>query len=93
MLIGDTIESVQGRISYREYMLWSAYRNKYGPLNPIRMYDQSGAVTASQINNAFGGKAKPQDFMVYLKRPEEDEESDLEEHFMKFLGKGVKIGR
>lgn len=41
------------------------------------MYDQIGAVIASQINNAHGGKAKPLDFMPYGRKPQEvaDEES------------------
>lgn len=90
--MGGTIESLQGRISYREYMLWSAYRNKYGPMNPVRMFDQPGAIVASQINNAFGGKAKPQDFLVYLKQKEEQEVDEVSQ-FMKFLNNGVKIGR
>lgn len=56
--------------------MWCQYRYKYGPLNPVRMYDQIGAVIASQINNAHGGKAKPLDFMPYGKKPQDvvDEE-------------------
>lgn len=91
MLIGDRVENLQNSMNYREYLLWSAYRNKYGPLNPIRKYDQAGAVVASQINNAYGGKAKVSDFLFYLKK-EEDENASVEE-FIKALGKGVKIGR
>lgn len=54
------------------------YRAKYGPLSPVRMYDQGLALVASQINNAHGGKAKATDFMPYGKDPEPDiEEGDF----------------
>ena len=56
--------------------MWCAYRNKYGPLNPVRMYDQGAALISSQINNAHGGKAKATDFMPYGKEPEPDFDED-----------------
>ena len=72
-------------------MTWMAYRLKYGPLNPIRMYDQGPALIASQVNNAHGGKARPIDFIPYGKQ---DVEKDLtEEEFIAALGPGVRIGR
>ena len=64
MSLGGTIGDLQSRMGYREYELWCRYRQKYGPLNPVRMYDRAGAMVATQINNAHGGKAKPQDFML-----------------------------
>jgi len=89
LVIGDTIENLQGRMGYREYLVWNAYRNKYGPLNPVRMYDQAGAIVASQINNAYGGKAKPIDFMPYA--PKQEEKTDDE--ILEALILGGKIGR
>lgn len=78
-------------MGYREYLVWCAYRRKYGPLNPVRMYDQAGAAVAAQINNAHGGKANPIDFMPYA--PREPEKEATPEDFIAALGKGVKIGR
>lgn len=73
--------------------MWSAYRKKYGPYTPVRMFDQAGALIASQINRAFGGKATPNDFMPY-KPKEIEEENATPEEFIAALGtKGVKIGR
>lgn len=94
MMIGERVEKLQATMGYREYLLWCAYRNKYGPLNPTRMYDQGAAIVAAQMNNAFGGKAKPVDFMPYdpKHKVSDDEEVGVEE-FLSALGKGVKIGR
>lgn len=78
-------------MGYREFDLWCRYRNKYGPLNPVRMYDQGHALTASQINNAHGGKAKPIDFMPYGK--EAAEEPSIQEFIKSTFGNGVKIGK
>lgn len=76
-------------MGYREYLTWCAYRKKYGPLNPVRMYDQAGALVASQINNAHGGKATPLDFMPYAPKPEEKTDDEI----LDALIRGGKIGR
>lgn len=68
--MGKSLYEVQSQLSSRELNIWSLYRNKYGPLNPVRMYDQGAALISSQINNAHGGKAKPNDFIFYGKEPE-----------------------
>jgi len=60
-----TVAEVQSKMSSRELDLWGRYRKKYGPLNPVRKYDSGAAVIASQINNVYGGKARPIDFMPY----------------------------
>lgn len=70
MIMGKSLYEVQSEISSRELNIWSLYRNKYGPLNPVRMYDQGSALVSSQINNSHGGKAKPNDFIFYGKEPE-----------------------
>jgi hypothetical protein len=78
-------------MGYNEYLLWCKYRNKYGPLNPVRLYDRSGAIIASQVNNAHGGKAKVEDFIVYGRDPEE--EIDISEYIKAAFGGKVKIGK
>lgn len=92
-MIGDTIENLQSKMGYREYLMWNAYRNKYGPMNPLRMYDQSGAVVASTVANSVGNKTTPKDFMFYMRKDENEDEFVGEEEFIKALGSGVKIGR
>lgn len=78
-------------MSYREFCLWTAYRLKYGPLNPIRMYDQMGAIVAMVINNAHGGKKTVTDFLPYHK---EEEEIVDEDGFIAALGNTrVKVAR
>lgn len=86
MTIGDVVT----KISSRELDLWAKYRAKYGPLNPIRKYDQGNAIVAAAINNAHGGKASAKDFMPYLTK---DKESDIvvdADTFMEMLGKNEK---
>lgn len=79
-------------MTYGEYMTWAMYRHKYGPLNPVRMFDSGAAIVASQVSNAFGGKTKPKDFMPYLDTKEPEAEVDAE-GFIAALGAGVKHGR
>lgn len=94
MVLGDRVEKLQSEISYREYLLWCAYRNKYGPLNPVRRYDLGHALVAAQINNAHGGKAKPVDFMPYHPDYKVDDVKEVGvDEFIAALGSGVKIGR
>lgn len=97
MMLGRPIGELQQTISWSEYILWSKYRLKYGPLNPIRMYDLGSALVASHMNNIHGGKAKVEDFIHYGKPPKEeveerDHQSDLQA-FIKTLGGGLKIGK
>lgn len=56
---------IQTTISTRELDLWGKFRRKFGPLNPVRMYDAGPALISSILSNAHGGKAKPYDFMPY----------------------------
>lgn len=83
------MSEIQTTISARELNLWGRYRAKYGPFNPVRMYDQGNALVAAQINNAHGGKAKPIDFMPYGKKIEEDQIVDADT-FMAMLAKTEK---
>ena len=97
MLLGGTIGELQAKMSWNEYILWLKYRLKYGPLSPTRKYDLGAALVASHINNIYGGKAKPEDFIFYGKQdkeadPERDQQSDLQA-FIKTFGGGLKIGK
>ena len=93
-MLGKTIEELQNSIGEREVGIWSAYMNKFGAVNPVRMYDQGAAIVATQINRAHGGKANPIDFMPYSK-PQDDENTVDAEQFFGLLGtlKGAKYGR
>lgn len=43
-----------------------AYRDRYGPINPVRQYDRGSAVVAQLIALANGAKdAQLQDFLPY----------------------------
>lgn len=75
MALGGTIGELQGRMSDDEFELWTLYRSKYGPMNPVRRYDQGFALIAMVLSNVNGNKAKQQDFMPYGK--EKDEEVEL----------------
>lgn len=77
-------------MSLNEFRLWVAYRNKYGPMNDVRRHDAPGAIVASLISQAHGGKAKPKDFMPY--GVGEDQEATLDD-FVKAFGRGVQIGK
>lgn len=79
-------------MSERELEIWGRYRFKYGPLNPIRMFDQGPALISSVISKVNGGKANPIDFMPYGKKQEDIIDGDT---FLDRLSqhKGVKIGR
>ncbi len=92
MALGGTITELQSKMSVNEVRVWSAYRNKYGPMNDVRRYDAPGAIVASLISQAHGGKAKPKDFMPYGVREEANREATLDD-FVKAFGKGIQIGK
>lgn len=79
-------------MTLREFTLWERYRGKYGPLSPVRKYDQMGAIVASQINRAHGGKSVPNDFLPYRKVEETIVEAD-DFIALAMIGEGVKRGR
>lgn len=78
-------------MGYREYELWCRYRQKYGPLNPVRMYDRAGAMVATQINNAHGGKAKPQDFIPFGNDVNEEQDFNPDNDVKLLIQSGAKI--
>lgn len=87
---------IQSTVSSRELDLWGRYRKKYGPINPVRMYDAGPAIVASLINQAHGGKATPKDFMPYGHEVDEsgDDIVDTERFLAALSATGrVKVGR
>lgn len=97
MALGSTIGELQEKISWAEYEIWHEYRIKYGPLSPVRKYDQGAAIIAAHVNNIAGGKAAPADFIFYGKAPKEEVPEDQHKSdlgaFIKSLGGRVKIGK
>nr|WP_122711070.1 hypothetical protein [Pseudomonas viridiflava] len=65
---GCTIADAKANISWSEVLAWSAYRDKYGSLNPMRRSELSSAMIAFQINRANGGTAELIDFMPNAER-------------------------
>lgn len=87
-------------MSYSEWVLWNKYFNKYGPLNPVRKYDRSGAILGHMVNHALGGKSKLEDFFPWgvknsVDNNDDDEVEDLSigEYIKKVFGGKVKIGK
>lgn len=81
-------------MTLKEVNLWTTYRHKYGPLNPVRMYDHGAAIVASMISNVNGGKSKPLDFMPYGKETQEEIEMSQEEFISALVATGrAKLGR
>lgn len=82
-------------MSQKEFNVWCAYRNKFGPFNPVRMYDQGNALVAHMVHTVNGGKSTPQDFMPYGKVKEKDEEIVEPDKFISLLAlsKNAKKGR
>lgn len=76
MMMGKSLYEVTTHLSQRELNIWHLYRKKYGPMNPVRKYDQGHSLVASQINRAHGGQAKPIDFIMYGKEAEKQIEVD-----------------
>lgn len=76
--LGFTVGYLQENLSHRELNLWGKYREKYGPLHPVRRFDTGPALIASMIIRANGGKSDPNDFLPYGKeKVEEVEEVEL----------------
>lgn len=82
-------------MTFPELQLWCAYREKYGPINPVRMYDTGAAIVASQVTNMMGGnKTTAKDFMPYIKGVEESSIDDDEGMLAALMASGrAKIGR
>lgn len=66
---GNTIAVAKECLSTVEVQLFSAYRNKYGCLDPMRRADQNAAMLAALYANSKKGKNTPPfkttDFLPY----------------------------
>lgn len=80
-------------MSFEEFELWTLYRVKYGPLNPVRKHDQGAALIATIVANVNGGKAKQEDFMPYGKPEVQESEVSNEAFEAMLLSSNVKRGR
>ena len=89
MTLGGTITELQKRMSIAEVRVWMAYRQKYGPMNHVRMFDRPAALIGSILSNAHGGKAKMAELMPF---GQEEKVATLDDVVASF-GPGVKIGK
>lgn len=76
-------------MSANEFMIWLAYRKKYGPMNDVRKYDRPAALIGSILSHAHGGKSEMRDLMPFGK---EQKEVTLEDLAGRFGGR-VNIGK
>lgn len=91
LALGGTIGELQERMTVAEVGVWVAYRQKHGPMTDARRYDRPAAVLGSILSHAYGGKAKPIDFMPWGKENSSDKEPTLDD-IITAMG-GVKIGK
>lgn len=84
---------MQEKITESEWIIWSLYRRKYGPLNPVRKYDRPASLIATILSNVHGGKAKMTDFQPYGREDEEDQEIDSNAFVNLLLATGAQVGR
>lgn len=94
MTIGSTIKEAKQRISVNEFRTWIRYREKFGPMNPVRRYDVGPALVASMLSRVHGGKSKPIDFITFGKDAEEEAVVDTAGFLAALASTGrVKHGR
>lgn len=72
---GRTIAEAQVNLTYREYLSWIRYRNKYGSLHPGMRVDRAVGRGLAFFGNMYSKKKdlKPEDFSPYDKTPDLDE--------------------
>lgn len=65
------MESLQRRMSNREWAQWVAYVELYGPVDQQRRYDEPAARVAAVLAQVNGNKnTTALDFMPYTPKPE-----------------------
>jgi hypothetical protein len=86
--MGDTVESLQRRMSSREWTQWTAYVDLYGPVDQQRRYDEPSARVAAVVAQVHGNSNKTAlDFMPYTPKPDATPagtlifDPELHEHF------------
>lgn len=85
-MLGGTVGELKRRMSGVEFRGWLAYRDKWGPLNPVRLYDRPAALQAHMTRVMNGDKSsKMQDMMPY---PIERVLSEAEQFARELMGHG-----
>jgi hypothetical protein len=67
---GRSVEELKQAISYPEFLLWDAYRQKRGTLNQGMRLEWLFARLSAQVHIATGGKEGFLDFLRYHEEPE-----------------------
>lgn len=71
---GRTIAEAQASLSYREFMLWMAYRQKRGSLNwGMRAEVSSGRLAALYANSKRNPQKTPEPFHIHEFAPHMDQ--------------------
>jgi len=64
MLIGGaTVNELQRRMTFREWLGWRDYFGRVGRIGPNRKYDRAPALVAHTISAVNGGKTRYSDFL------------------------------
>lgn len=66
MAFGRLPSELRASITHWDILKLVAYRDKYGPMNPVRMYDRGPAVIAALTARVNGNSTvKESDFLPY----------------------------
>jgi len=72
MAFGRLPSEVRERITAWDFQKYLDYRDKYGPLSPVRMYDRGPAVVSSTLMRVNGNaNSKATDFLPHGQEPAE----------------------
>ena len=70
MAFGRLPSEVRERITAWDFQKYLDYRDKYGPLSPVRMYDRGPAIVSTTLKRVNGdANSKPADFLLYGQEP------------------------
>lgn len=69
MQLGATVKELKRRITHKEWVEWVDYVNRYGRLDPVRMYDWGDARIAWLISKTHGGKGEFAEFLPHKPQP------------------------
>lgn len=72
MVFGRLPSEVRERITAWDFQKYLDYREKYGPISPVRMYDRGPAIVSATVLRANGSTTiKATDFLPYGQPPDE----------------------
>ena len=79
MAFGRLPSEVRESITAWDFQKYLDYRDKYGPLSPVRMYDRGPAIVSATLMRVNGNaNAKATDFLPYGQEPAEPFYDDTE---------------